>query len=806
MHRKILIPFVFCFVLINMIYAQTDLTYQKPPKEITNLVEAPLTPSVSVSPDGSWMVLMDRPGYPSIEEVSQPELRLAGLRINPRTNGPSRSYSANGLSFKNVLNGRDVEITGLPGEPQIENVSWSAKGDRIAFTITKPQGIELWMASVNNGQAIKLTDAVINDVMGWLPYSWLDEGKTLLYKTIPKNRGKAPEEPVTPTGPVVQESTGEKAPVRTYQDLLENPYDEDLFDYYATAQLHKIDLDSRQDVPFGSPGIYSSVSPSPDDTYVFVIEIKRPYSYIVPYYRFTQTAAIYDRNGKLVKTVAEIPAAENIPKGFGAVREGPRNFTWRNDKPATLYWVEAQDGGDPKKEAEIRDKAFFMDAPFENAKNEDISFNLRAGGFTWGNDDLAITSEWWWETRQSITSRFSPGNPDSKTVMFDRSFEDRYNDPGSFQTIQNDYGENVLLTDKSGKNLYLFGEGASPEGNRPFIREYEIKTGKTKELFRSEAPYYEDPVRFIDPEEHLVLTRRESKEDPPNYFLRNIKKARLTQITQFPHPYPELAGVEKQVVQYEREDGVKLKGDLYLPKNYSQGDDPLPVIMWAYPSEFKSPDAAGQIQGSPYEFIRLGWWSPLYFVTQGYAIFDDPSMPVIGEDDEEPNDTFREQLVMNAKAAIDKLDEMGVGDPGKVAIGGHSYGAFMTANLLAHSDLFAAGIARSGAYNRTLTPFGFQAEERTYWEAPEVYYSMSPFMHADKINEPLLMIHGEADNNSGTFPMQSERMFAAIKGLGGTARLVMLPDESHGYRAKESILHMLWEMDQWLDKYVKNRD
>ena len=360
--------------------------------------------------------------------------------------------------------------------------------------------------------------------------------------------------------------------------------------------------------------------------------------------------------------------------------------------------------------------------------------------------------------------------------------------------------------DNKSNNLYLIGTGASPEGNRPFVREYNLKTGKTKELFRSEAPWYEYPYQIIDLEQKLVLTRRESSEQPPNYYLRNLKKDKLTQLTDFPHPYPELSGIEKQVVFYQRKDSVQLKGDLYLPADYKEADGPLPVIMWAYPAEFKSSDAAGQVQGSPYEFIRLGWWSPLYFLTQGYAVFDDPSMPIIGEGDEEPNDSFRDQLVMNAEAAIDKLDEMGVGDPNRVAIGGHSYGAFMTANLLAHSDLFAAGIARSGAYNRTLTPFGFQSEERTYWDAPEVYYTMSPFMHADKIDEPLLMIHGEADNNSGTFPMQSERMFAAMKGLGGNARLVMLPHESHGYRAEESILHMLWEMNEWLEKYVKNSD
>ena len=661
------------------------------------------------------------------------------------------------------------------------------------------------MADLTSGRATRLTDAIINDAMAGLPYRWLSD-EMLLFKAIPANRGEKPAEQLTPEGPVIQQTTGEKAPVRTYQDLLKNPYDEALFDYYATAQLNTVHLDSKEIKPWGEPGVFGQVSPSPDGSYIFVTEIVRPYSYIVPYSRFTQNALIYDREGTLVRLLAEIAAAENIPKGFGAVRTGPRNFSWRADAAATIYWVEALDEGDPANAVDHRDQAFFMEAPFNGGKQEDIKFTLRAGGVTWGDADLAIASEWWWSTRQSITSKFSPGEPGSKTVIFERSFEDAYNDPGSFQTTPNVFGEEVLLTDKSGKILYLTGTGASPEGNRPFLREYHIATGETKELWRSEAPYYEYPVQVIDLKKGIVVTRRESKEDPPNYFLRDITKERLTQLTTFPHPYPQLAGIEKQVVRYERSDGLELKGDLYLPLDFKEGDDPLPVILWAYPEEFKSADAAGQVQGSPYEFIRLGWYSPLYFLTQGYAVFDDPSMPVVGEGDEEPNDSFREQLVANAAAAIDKLAGMGVGDPARMAIGGHSYGAFMTANLLAHSDLFAAGIARSGAYNRTLPPFGFQSEERTYWDAPEVYYTMSPFMHADKINEPLLMIHGEADNNSGTFPLQSERMFAAMKGLGGNARLVMLPHESHGYRASESILHMLWEMNMWLETYVKNRD
>jgi dipeptidyl aminopeptidase/acylaminoacyl peptidase len=802
-----LLPLVLAGCLINLLaVAQKDLKYQTPPAAIADLVTAPLTPLVSVNAGGDWMLLLERPGYPSIEELAQPELRIAGLRINPRTNGPSRSSSYNGLMLKNIETGESHPVEGLPENPRIENVNWSPDGQHLAFSITRPGGLELWVADASTKRARRLTDARLNDAMRGTPYDWFPDNKTILAKLTVEDRGEPPTEPLTPEGPVVQETTGEKAPVRTYQDLLKDPHDEALFEYYATGQLVTIDVESGQQTPFGDAGIVSESSISPDGHYVLLGAIHRPFSYLVPYSRFPVTYEILDRQGNLVKEIADIPLAENIPKGFGAVREGPRSFTWRNDRPATLYWVEAQDGGDPSVETDLRDRLFYLEAPFDGEAKAGITFRLRYGGLTWGDDELAIAYEWWWTTRQQITSRFDPKVKDSKEVLFDLSFEDRYNDPGNFVTKDNEYGRSVLLTAGDDQTLYLTGTGASPEGNRPFLRAFDLATKETEELWRSQAPYYEYPVRVLDPRTGSLITRRESKEEPPNYFLRHWKKDELEALTEFEHPYPALKGIEKQVIKYKRKDGVDLQGDLYLPKGYDpERDGPLPVLTWAYPNEYKSAQAASQVEGSPYEFIRLYWGSPLYWLTQGYAIFDDISMPVIGEGDEEPNDNFREQLVANAEAAIDKLVEMGIADRNRVAIGGHSYGAFMTANLLAHSDLFAAGIARSGAYNRTLTPFGFQSEERTYWEAPEVYYSMSPFMHADKVNEPILLIHGQADNNSGTFPIQSERFYAAIKGLGGTARLVMLPYESHGYRARESILHMLWEQNQWLDKYVKNR-
>jgi dipeptidyl aminopeptidase/acylaminoacyl peptidase len=500
-----------------------------------------------------------------------------------------------------------------------------------------------------------------------------------------------------------------------------------------------------------------------------------------------------------------LPLAESIPLGFGAVPTGPRFFGWRDDTPATLYWVEAQDGGDPRREAEIRDRVFMLSSPFDGEPAAVIGLGSRYAGILWGSDDLALVSEFWWRTRKTRTWIVQPDRSEVKPrLLFDRSYEDRYSDPGRPVMVDTPGGRSVLLTGDKGETLYLSGSGASPEGNRPFLDKLDLATFKTGKLWQSQAPYYESFIRFTDTTGRFFIIRRESQTEPPNYFLRDKKAKKPKQLTAFPHPTPQLNDVKKEIIRYSREDGVQLTATLYLPPGYKPEDGPLPVLLWAYPREFKSAQAAGQMSGSPYQFIRVSWSGPLPWLTRGYAVLDGPTMPIIGEGEEEPNDTFVKQLVASAKAAIAEVVRRGVGDPKRIAVGGHSYGAFMTANLLAYSDLFAAGIARSGAYNRTLTPFGFQSEERTYWEAPEIYYTMSPFMHADKVNEPILLIHGMADNNSGTFPLQSERFYNAVKGHGGTARLVMLPYESHGYRARESIMHTLWEMDCWLEKYVKH--
>ncbi len=787
-------------------YAQEPFTYQTPPKAIADLVNAPLTPRIMLSPSNERVVVMDRPGMSGIDELSQPELRIAGLRINPRTNGRSRSSHYIGLSIRPLMGGKEVKVTRLPANPKISSVSWSPDGKQLAFAVTSNENISLWIADTKRGKAKLAMKNSLNATYG-TPFRWLSDSKGLVALTVPAGRGPVPAESTVPEGPVLQENLGEKAPARTYQDLLKSPHDEELFDYHLTSQVVLVNLKGKM-TNLGKPAIIRRAEPSPSGEMLLVETVHRPYSYLVPVYRFPTLVEVWDLSGKVIHTATDMPLADQLPLGFGAVPTGPRSYGWRSDAPTTLYWTEAQDGGDPRAEAEVRDRIFIHPAPFSGSPTVLVDLDLRYSYTLWGTGDLALVTTREWSSRKTKTWAVTPDSPSkSLKLVFDRLYEDRYSDPGSPVTKMNNNGAYVLLTGNNDKTIYLTGNGASPEGDRPFLDELNIESGNTTRLFRSESPYYERPMAILDVDNSVIVTIRESMDDQPNVFVRNLKTGSVDQMTDFPHPYPQMKGVYKELVKYKRSDGVDLTATLYLPLGHTPEDGPVPMIVWAYPREFKTSKAASQVTGSPYRFVRINPTSSstsvLAMLVRGYGVLFNATMPIVGEGDAQPNDSFVEQLVASAQGAVDYMVSRGVADRDRVAISGHSYGAFMTANLLAHSDIFRTGIARSGAYNRSLTPFGFQAEERTFWEAPEIYFAMSPFMHAQKVNEPLLMIHGEADNNSGTFPIQSRRFYHALKGHGATVRLVMLPHESHGYRARESVMHSLWETALWLDTYLK---
>ncbi len=790
-----------------MLDAQIDLKYQVPDDDILSLADAPLPPSIRMNSDGTKAILLYRKAYKSIDELSEEELRLAGLRINPKTNISSRARYYYDAKYYDLKTKKESTIEGLPDNAKITNITWSPDEEKIAFTHTAEDGVELWYINHAKKKASKLTDARLNANMGSV-LRWMNDSKSLLVKMLPANRPSLINTALSiPSGPTISvNEAGQKAQNRTYQDLLKNPADERNFEVLAHSELHKVSLDGESKL-WKESGMYSYLSVSPDGNEIMVLEISRPFSYLVTYGRFPTSYDIYNLDGKLVKNMVKVPLIEELPKGFMSARTGMRNLQWRDDKPATLVWAEALDGGDPAVETEYRDAIYEMDSPYTGQKKLLIKSKLRYNGINWGDDNLAVLYDYWWNDRTLRISFFDPSDNTKEPILYnERNYQDRYSDPGNFVTTKNDLGR-YTLDIVNDDQLYLIGAGYSKEGKLPFVDRYDISDNDTKRLYRAKSgEKLESISRMIDSEKGIVLTRLESKNDYPNYYFRNINTESIKPATNFENPFKAIQDVDKEVIKYKREDGLELSATLYLPVGYDKKKkEKMPMIMWAYPREFKDKSSASQVTSSSNEFTYPYYGSPIYWVNRGYVVLDDAAFPIIGEGEDQPNDDFINQLVGNAKAAIDAVDELGYIDRNKVAVGGHSYGAFMTANLLTHSNLFAAGIARSGAYNRTLTPFGFQSEERNYWEAPDVYYNMSPFMHCDKMKTPLLLIHGEADNNSGTYPMQSERYFNALKGLGAPVRLVMLPKESHGYSARESIMHMLWEQDQWLEKHVKNR-
>ncbi|HAO45675.1 MAG TPA: prolyl oligopeptidase family serine peptidase, partial [Ferruginibacter sp.] len=666
-----------------------------------------------------------------------------------------------------------------------------------AFTHFTNTTIDMYVIDIKSRTAIKINKSALNQVLT-PAYSWVDNN-TLLYATVNKPLSMAPKKPLAPKGPTVQQNLGKVAASVTFQDLIKSPFDETQFEFYATAQLTT--NSNGVETKIGSPAIYSSVSVSPDKKYLLVERIDKPFSYLVPAGGFNSTMLITDMNAATVKVLAKLPSSELAPRGNDNVLNAPRGYNWLSNFPSTVQWIEPLDSGMIKNKMDYHDAAYTLASPFTTEPRLLCKTAMRMYSIAMLSNNTYFVTE---GSRAQHRRKTSSLNPDrSLNLLIDISTDDAYNDPGTPLTEKNIYGRSNIKV-ISGSKIVMRGAGASVKGDLPFLNTFDINSKETKQLWRCEEPYYETVTDVLDYDKMIIVTNRQSQTEQPNYYLRDLKNNTAKAITRFPDPQPGLRGITKQKITYKRKDGVDLTADLYLPKGYdAKKDGPLPVIMWAYPREFKSASDAAQVRGSKYTFTRVGYGSVVFWATQGYAIMDNAEMPIVGEGDKQPNDNFVDQLTWSAEAAINKVAEMGVGDSTRVAVGGHSYGAFMTANLLAHTKLFKAGIARSGAYNRTLTPFGFQNEERTYWQSPEVYYAMSPFSYANQIKTPLLMIHGEADNNPGTFPIQSERLYNAIKGHGGTVRFVQLPFESHGYAAKENILHMLWEQDQWLNKYVK---
>lgn len=772
--------------------------YRMPSSDVVDIVDAPPTPWVVAAPGGKRIGLWGRQALPSIEVVTMPFERLAGVRIHAQRHARRRTRWITSLDTIDVESGKTTPIK-LPETHLVTTARWSPDGVEIAYTVESGVGgLELWVANPRTGDTRRLGNMRLSDVTG-SPFVWMPGSDRLLVREIPPGLGEAPPRPKVPPGPTVEDTSGKAATNRTYQDLLRSPADGDQFEHYATTRLGVVDLDGKLR-PLGEPALYTSAEPSPDGKYVLAQRMRRPFSYSVPYYRFARVIEVLDEKAKVVRRVADQDVADQVP--IQGVRTGPRSVHWQPGRDATVVWTEALDGGDPRKEVEHRDRLMTHAAPFADTPEERLRVEHRLSDTSWTSRAGEVLVTEYDRDRRWVTTRLHQLDDAGAQphVLFDRSSQDVYGHPGWPVTETRPDGTEVVIVDDG--HIFLSGSGASPDGDRPFVDRMELSSGTKTRLMKSEGDAHQQFVDFVGEGHETLLVRREASDAPPNFFA--LDEGGERRLTEFPDPHPQLTGIRKRILTYSRKDGLPLSGTLYLPPDYEEGQR-LPLVIWAYPLEYASGDTAGQVRAAPRKFTRLSGTSPLMFLTQGYAVLSGAAMPVVG-DPESMNDTFIEQIAWAAEAAIDAAVEAGVADRDRVGVAGHSYGAFMTANLLGHTQLFRAGIARSGAYNRTLTPFGFQSERRTLWEATDTYVNVSPLFTAHTIDEPLLLIHGEVDNNSGTYPLQSRRLFRALQGNGGTARLVMLPGESHGYAARESVLHVLAESFEWFDAHVKNAE
>ena len=769
--------------------------YEKPVKELSKLVEAKRFPTSKISPSGKFLALLYPKGAPSIKEVAKKELRLAGLRIDPKTFTSSRirrKYSS--IEIIN-LKTRELIYTQRARSGAFIYPKWNPKSDKLAYLHLRDNGGKLALMESPSFKTKFLETKQINAVVGSNFYRWSYDGKSIDYLARPKGL-KLPRTD-TSLEPVIQESKQQKTAVRTYQDLIKSPSDEKTFSFYFTSQLRSYNLNGN-DKAILSPALILDFSPSPSGDYKLVTELKKPFSYLVPYYRFPKQISVF-KGKSSVRTIAKLAASDTIPQGFSATYEGPRSVQWVPYSKDWIIWVEALDKGDPKNKVPSRDRLKVQKGPLQKAETlKDLEH--RFSRIYWNSSNDFLVYDRWWSSRKENLHWIQISKKESRQI-FKRSFEDVYSDPG--KPLLRSTGLDLRKTALHNGAILFKGMGYSKNGSKPFLQGLNLEKASFNKLWQSNRKKkHQEIISSLASNSNHFILRQESNKEYPNYYTLNLSDKKVSPLTTFKHPYPEFKDIRRIDLNYKRSDGLPLSATLYLPPNSKKGEK-LPVVLWAYPREFKSKSAAGQNKKSPNKFNRVSYWGPMPFLSQGFAVMHRVAMPIVGEGGEEPNDTFVNQLVDNAKAALKAGEKTGYVDSSRAVIGGHSYGAFMTANLLAHSNLFKAGIARSGAYNRTFTPFGFQAEERTYWQAPKVYQTMSPFQNAEKINEPLLLIHGEKDNNPGTFPVQSTRLYHAISGLGGTARLVVLPHESHGYKAKESLLHMLWEENRWIKKYLQ---
>ena len=794
--------FAMILILIQPAGVRAEISdYRTMPDFVKQIMNVPSAPRALPSPDGKELLLVQHGNLFSVEELARPTVGLAGILIDPKSNSRRPLDLSERLEVYTIKDGEKRAVENIPEGSRIGHVSWSPKGKLIAMALYGESGLELWVADLKSMQAKRLSDLNLNDVLG-TPYKWSLDGRSIIALTVPQERGPRPELSKHKFGPKVRDSDGQAKPARTYQNLLQSGYDIMLFEYLARSEIFRIKLDGKytQTAPLN---LYRKISPSPDGRFILTETVHPPYSYYFPVDRFPVRVDIIDMEGKIIHKVDDLPLAFKIPHGRLSVRTGARHSAWNPETAAELWWVKALDQGNPENEAHFRDEIFSIKAPFDEQPVSRLKIPARFRNMFWGTETFALVTG---KDTISGTRLSWMINPEQKDYI-PQALLPGENEFGKgkltalTKTVAGPFKQCLLSPDRD--SIYLSGYDTSPFPGREVLLSLNMETRTEKLEWVGKVDALEKVILPVDEDDGLWIVHSQSFTEPPNYYLRNGYNSQIRALTNFTHPVPALENIQKQRLEYRRQDGVKLAGDLYLPPGYKTEDGPLPVLIWIYPREYRNTETAEKAIKDSKGFIALGRKSRMFWPLLGYALLDNPTMPIIGTKETKPNDTYLDQMHMNAEATVSELVRIGVASPGNIAVGGHSYGAFATANLLAHTDFFAAGIARSGAYNRSLTPFGFQREYRTFWTEPELYGKLSPFFHISKMESPILLIHGEHDQNAGTYPEQSERYYQALVGLGKKARLVMLPHEGHSYYGRESIMHMIWEMQRWLDLHLK---
>jgi dipeptidyl aminopeptidase/acylaminoacyl peptidase len=778
--------------------------YRTPPKVVADILTAPRlrVGRPNVSPDGARLILHDSPSLIPISILALPVEKLAGLEILPALRATRNQLKAATAGFRIVSTADGSMVRArLPEGRSVGAVTWSSKGDRLACTLYAQGGAEVWIVEAASGAARKLEGVALNTVLD-PTLEWSLDDRDLFALTV-ADAGSAPLAGSAAPAPQARESRGRAAPQRTARDVLRTADDQARFAFYAQAQLARIPVDGGAKHPLGAPGPIDSWQLAPDERSAAIARFTLPAPLGFPNYLFPRTLVVENLADGTSVPVADLPL--NDRSAISSVAElGPRDWQFAPDGRSLWFfsWKDTP-GADPLKA--IRDttlaqpgtdRLMRLDAPFQGSPVEvatsDMQFRdmawMAAGKRLWVQEDYAPRRR---ERRAWIEVADASRHP-----LGERSAENAYDNPGQPVGHGVPHGY-ALWTSGDGNRVYLAGEGFRADGQRPFLDALDLTSGRTRRVFESDAAHLENPSALLDAEAKRFLTLRQSKTEPPNVYVHAAGDAAGRKLSDFADPAPALTASQRIQFTFTRPDSVKLNAEVVLPADWKPGRR-LPTVFWIYPNDFRSAAAASQNRRSPNRFPSQSALNPEVLVTQGYAVLM-PDIAVVGT-----NDRYVEEIQLSAQAALDEAVRRGFCDPERVAVGGHSYGAFSTVNLLAHTSIFKAGWASDGAYNRTLTPFTFQAEERTLWEARDTYLKMSPFLYANEIKAPLLLMHNLDDTNVGTNPIQSERMFDALNGLGKTCALVEYPFEDHGPASRETVLDYWSRVIDWLDRWVKN--